>query len=547
MGFRHGAVQLDAPAPVWQDLRPMRPAQFSLIILGLLGGLSCRTWEDVRKDFVDPVNKLLHIEYPRAWKAMQLEGVLEFYAPELASQPVFKKGMEDLMGRFTNIEHAACILDGLVQLGGEDKLRTRILLKLWGEAHGGARLAFERWSTIVCERREGRWWISGEVHDAVDDAYDRSPAFKEEGEARGLTFRHASRGVTDKHGIVRDYTAGGGLGVGDYDSDGREDVYLVSGAGGRLFRNTEKGAFRDVTSEAGLDQPYDGEGRFAVFADYDNDGHTGLFVGILDAPNRLYRNRGDNTYEDVAQRAGLKQVNETVGAAFADFNRDGHLDLYLVNGGNLLRKNPDPIYNAKNATANQLYISNGDGTFTDRTEEAGAGDSGWGLAVSTADYDLDGDTDIFVGNDVGRSILYRNNADGTFTDVAVASGVPYRGSTMSAAWGDINGDGYPELFAPAMDSNSRWMIDQPGFPSPAQWYVNLFIRPIVLGILKEMLYGNRFYLNKGDGTFQEMAETCGVRRAGWAWSGVFLDYDNDAALDMYCVNGFLSGAERQDL
>jgi hypothetical protein len=157
----------------------------------------------------------------------------------------------------------------------------------------------------------------------------------------------------------------------------------VAGTGGRLFKNNADGTFGDATREVGLDQPFDGEGRFAVFADYDGDGHTDLFVGILDAPNRLYRNRGDNTFEDVAVRAGLKQLNETVAAAFADFNRDGHLDLYLVNGGNPFRKNPEPVYNALNAVPNTLYISNGDGTFTDRTAAAGVGHSGWGLAVAT--------------------------------------------------------------------------------------------------------------------------------------------------------------------
>lgn len=192
-------------------------------------------------------------------------------------------------------------------------------------------------------------------------------------------------------------------------------------------------------------------------------------------------------------------------------------------------------------------MSNGDGTFTDRTVEAGVGHTGWALAVATADYDLDGDTDIFVGNDVGFDVLYRNRGDGTFDDVAVESGIAFRGSTMSAAWGDLNGDGYPELFAPAMDSNSRWMIDQPGFPAPAPWLARLFIRPIILGILKEMLYGNRFYLNQGDGTFREAADELGVRRSGWAWSGLFLDYDNDTQLDLYCINGFISGEKKDDL
>jgi len=181
------------------------------------------------------------------------------------------------------------------------------------------------------------------------------------------------------------------------------------------------------------------------------------------------------------------------------------------------------------------------------TEESGTGHTGWGLALGTADYDLDGDTDIFVGNDVGFNVLYRNRGNGVFDDVTWESGILYRGSTMSVAWGDMNGDGYPDVYAAAMDSNSRWMIDQPGFPCPAPWYLEVLLRSRILDILKEMLYGNRFYRSNGDGTFTEVAEVSGVRRTGWAWSALLLDQDQDGLLDIYGVNGFISGDNPKDL
>jgi hypothetical protein len=524
----------------------MERRSMPLFLLASLSVAGCRSWEEERTDFIDPVNTAFHVNLPKTWKTMSLPDILAFYSPSLAANPEFRARKEALLARFTRIDHASCILDTVNQ-DADDAMHARVFFRLWGEAPGDKRLAFAQWCSIGCERRDGQWRISEERVETEDTVWGHVPAFTEEALARGIAFTHKSNGVVDKNGVKRDYSAGSGLAVGDYNDDGREDVYLVAGDQGRLFKNNGDGTFTDATAEAGLDQPYDGEGRFGVFADYDNDGHTDLFVGLLDAPNRLYRNRGDNTFEEVAARAGLKQVNETVSAAFADFNRDGYLDLYLVNGSNLYRNHPEPIYNALNATANVLYMSNGDGTFTDRTKEAGVGHTGWGLAVSTADYDLDGDTDIFVGNDVGLSVLYRNRGDGTFDDVTLEAGLVYRGSAMSAAWGDINGDGYPDLLVAEMDSNSRWMIDQPGFPSPAPWYVNLFIRPMVLGILKEMLHGNRFYLNNGDGTFKDVAEELGVRRNGWAWSGNFLDYDQDAQLDIYNVNGFISGEVKQDL
>jgi hypothetical protein len=516
------------------------------VILPVILAVACRSWDQVRKDFVDPFNQFLHQDYAKAWVANSLDQVLSFYAPPLSGDAAHVRAKQALLARFTKVEYAQSIIGTVQQQGSEEHVQARLLLKLRGEAPGGKRLVLDQWYDLECKRAGGRWGITREALLSEDAATGRSPSFTEESTDRGLLFTHASRGVLDANGQRQSYSAGSGLAVGDYDADGLEDIFLVGGAEPALFRNRGDGTFGDVT-RLSLVLPPEGEYRCAAFADYDNDGHQDLFVGVLDAPNLLYRNRGDGTFEEVAARAGLQPTLETVAGVFADFNRDGHLDLYIVNGGNLLKNHPDPLYNALNSTANVLYLANGDGTFRDATAASGVGHTGWGLAVSTTDYDLDGDTDIFVGNDVGFSVLYRNRGDGTFDNVTLDAGVSFRGSTMSVAWGDVNRDGYPDLFTAAMDSNSRWMIDQPGFPSPAPWYVNLVIRWRVLELLTEMLYGNRFYMNRGDGTFVEVADASGVRRNGWAWSALFLDYDNDSNLDIYGVNGFISGQEKKDL
>ncbi len=514
-----------------------------IIILALAG---CRSWEERRAEFIDPINQFLHQRYPRAWESLALENLLGFYSPELAASPAFRARKAEMLARFSIIERAGCIIEDLAQIQGEDQVQARLLLKLRGRSPEKKLFQMEQRSEVQCRRDHGVWRISQEALIKETRAYSDRPVFNEESEARGVVFKHASGGVLDKNGIVQNFSAGSGLAVGDFDDDGLDDLYLLGGVECRLFRNCGNGRFEDVTARAGV-AARKLEARCAVFADYDNDGHNDLFVGVLDAPNPLFHNRGDGTFEEAAARAGLVPVNDTVGAAFADFNNDGNLDLYLVNGGNLYRNHPDPLYNALNATPNVLYISNGDGTFRDETARAGVGHTGWGLCVSTADYDLDGDIDIFVGNDVGYSVLYRNRGDGTFENVAREAGISYRGSAMSASWGDLNGDGLPDLFVAEMDSNSRWMIDQTGFPAPAPWYINLFLRPTVLSILKEMLYGNRSYLNNGDGTFRESAETMGVRKNGWAWSTHCFDYDNDGDLDLYSVNGFISGPVKKDL
>jgi hypothetical protein len=525
----------------------MKSRWWSFTLLLTLFSPACRTWDETRTEFVDPINTFLHKQYPAAWRTMFLENILEFYSPELAASADFRTNKQELLDRFLNVERAALTIADVSQVGGADQARASGLFRLAGATSGERRLAVEYRFAIRCKRTGEQWHITEEELYEETFAYGEAPSFTEEAVERGIVFEHDSGGVKDKLGTIRKYAAGSGLAVGDFNDDGLEDIYLIAGRGAKLFRNQGDGTFGEVTRAAGLDQPFEGEGRAATFADYDSDGHTDLFVAINDAPNRLYHNRGDNTFEEIGEKVGLVPACETAGAAFADFNSDGYVDVYLVNGANPYRKHPAPIYNALNANPNTLYMGNGDGTFTDTTEKAGVGHTGWGLAVVTVDYDLDGDTDIFVGNDVGYDILYRNRGDGVFDDVSLEAGIALRGSTMGATWGDVNGDGYPDLFAPAMESNSRWMVDQPGFPSPAPWYLDLFIRPLVLDVVKEMFHGNRFYMNNGDGTFREVSDEAGVRRSGWAWSGNCLDYDHDGLLDMYCLNGFISGEQKDDL
>jgi hypothetical protein len=369
--------------------------------------------------------------------------------------------------------------------------------------------------------------------------------FREESLERGLDNRQDMGGVEDSHGVPQRYPGGSGLAVGDWDGDGLDDVYFANGLGCRLFQNLGGGRFGDVTEATGTHARAPGRSRCALIADFDNDGDADIFVGRIDGPHLFYRQDGPGVFHEVAARLGLSPAHETSSACAADFNGDGRLDIYVANCGNLTRMSPEPQHNALNAAPNTLFLQSPDGTFIEAAERAGVAHRGFGLGCAAADHDGDGDVDLFVANDFGFDVLYENRGDGTFQDVTGRARLLKRGAGMSAAWGDIDGDGLPELFVGGMHSNSQWMLDQPGHPLPAPWPIRILFRRQVIDIIKESLGGNDFYRNNGDGTFARMAPE--TRNSGWSWSSVFLDFDNDSLLDIYAVNGFISGEDREDL
>ncbi len=224
----------------------------------------------------------------------------------------------------------------------------------------------------------------------------------------------------------------------DYDNDGWVDLYLPKGGrheieANRLLKN-EKGKFVDVTEQAGV-----GSKAFtyaAAVADYDGDGFLDLYLANygVGAKNILYRNNGDGTFADVTDKAGVGDRSWSWMATWADVNGDGRPDLYVVNGR----------YPA--GEPNVLYLNNGDGTFRDASKESGLADPHWGLGAAIADADGDGDLDVFVSNYVGPNSLYLNDGKGRFTDVSARAGLANRGWGKGPTFGDIDHDGDLDLY-----------------------------------------------------------------------------------------------------
>jgi enediyne biosynthesis protein E4 len=351
--------------------------------------------------------------------------------------------------------------------------------------------------------------------------------FRNVSEASGLVFTHVNGASPDKH--FAEIMGSGGLFL-DFDNDGWIDVFLVDGgskadplvartARHRLFRNRRNGSFEDVTAASGIRHSAYGMGACA--GDYDNDGLTDLYI-TNDGPNVLYRNAGNGAFTDVSATAGVGSPLWSTSCAFADFDRDGWLDLFVTSYVEGADENPfcgdtrtrlrgycHPL--TFQPSASVLYRNNGDGTFTDVTASSGiAGYRGNGLGVAVADYDDDGWPDIFVANDGMPDFLFHNERNGRFTERALLAGVSVASdgtprAGMGTAFGDAGGDGRLDL--------------------------------IVTNHETEM---HSLFRNAGGGLFTDATVSSGVGPATLRYVGfgvVFADYDNDGDLDLAIVNG----------
>lgn len=386
----------------------------------------------------------------------------------------------------------------------------------------------------------------------------------------GIDFKHSRDPKLDaskysakmKFDII-EHGSGGASAV-DYDNDDRQDIFFPDGVESRLYRNVgnhEAGEakFADVTREAGLggiDQSNAG-----IFADVDNDGDSDLFVARYLAPNKFYVNNGDGTFTDRSKEMGLDLDSSSVTATFLDYDLDGFVDLYVGTYGNAFEEIPRLPFFAQNAPPNRLYHNERGRSFRDVTEQSGTGDTGWALAVAAGDYDRDGDPDLGVANDFGRKCLFKNNGDGTFTDMATQAGVLDFSGGMGLAFGDFDDDGYLDLYTSNINSNQRWFGEDmtvsqyvrnvartkwllSDMPEYKKFYDLVGSNWIEIGTM--IGEGNSLFRNNRDGTFSELKESQ-TNRAGWSWSVAFFDMDNDTDLDIYAANGWITNKNKDDL
>ena len=366
---------------------------------------------------------------------------------------------------------------------------------------------------------------------AASQATGAFPGFPDVAEEIGVTLMNVSGGAVKEYIIE---TNGNGAALFDYDGDGDIDLLITNGTtlerharGGdpmaALYRN-DGGGFVDVTGASGLETI--GWGMGVCVADYDNDGRRDVYLTAY-GPNVLYRNRGDGTFRDVTAQAGVGDPGWGTNCAFADYDRDGDLDLYVANYVEFsVESAPRPGERSTcrymgadvmcgplglTGEADRLFRNDGDGTFTDVTGETGIQDPGhYGFGVVFSDLDGDGWADVYVANDSVPNLLFRNNGDGTFSEVGVVSGVAFNEAGhaqagMGLAAGDYDGNGYVDLFVTNFSHDT-----------------------------------NTLYQNLGDLLFIDATAAAGLGADSLphlGWGAGLVDLDNDGRLDIFVANG----------
>lgn len=301
----------------------------------------------------------------------------------------------------------------------------------------------------------------------------------------------------------------GGAAAADYDGDGWVDLYVVRGDIGPnlLYRNLGDGTFEEVGAAAGVDVV--GSTCGVGFADIDSDGRPDILMGGIHAERpRLFRNNGDGTFLDATPGCGILVDTHTISVAYGDYDRDGHVDVFLSHWGGF------------ESDRGHLWRNDGDGTFTEMNDAAGIDVSVAGFqpidrSFSPAFADLDGDAwpDILVAADYNTSLYFLNDGSGAFT--ALGKSLDDENG-MGSAIGDYDNDGDLDWFV-----SSIW--DSTGVPYEPSFY----------GVT-----GNRLYQNQGDGRFVDVTDEAGVREGFWGWGSTFADVNNDGHLDIFHVNGW---------
>ncbi len=398
------------------------------------------------------------------------------------------------------------------------------------------------------------------------DSSETSIRFRDALADSGIGWKHEfldnETGTTYR---LNPYDHGSGVLVADVDGDGRDDLYFLNFLGGNaLYRSLGGGKFEDITAGSNVEMTRS-ISVGGCFADIDNDGDQDLYVTTYRNGNRLFRNAGDGTFEDVSEVAGVAHLGHSNSATFFDYDQDGDQDLYLTNIGSFTTEtineqvgyyyegvalNFDAVAEDTDRLTegerNVLWRNRGDGTFEDVTDAAGVSAPSWNGDCSVSDYDGDGDLDLYVANMFGPNHLYRNEGDGTFVDQAETALERTTWGAIGCRFFDADNDGRDDLLVADMHSDMWITEDNADGLDPKAKYPTPY-GPTLRGRMGQpvedtkdlkgkVLFGNSFFHNQGDGTFVEMSGPANLETY-WPWAVTVGDFDYDGDQDVFFPSG----------
>ena len=532
--------------------------------LGTLGSkVRIRDFEGIRSAFVDEFEgeRLFPADLSGLEATLLPLGVRGLVAPastEVLDRDAFMGTLENSLSSWSRVSQSSWrLVHGTFQdPGRKNKFEwglADIRIHVVGEPESGGTIVLDALATASIKNEGGKWLISRFRVTERKLLLHESPMFSEVSRAVGVAFDGLRFGDPGN-----DRDGWNGLAAADVDGDGLIDVFVPSARRSFLYRADGQGSFVDETKERGLDGADGGTG--AVFFDYDRDGDQDLAVAFVgwrtldDSPAgrsiSVFQNDGSGVFTEVTRELGLFEHRIPAYSLTAfDADGDGWTDLFACGYGRMEANTNDSWVEASNGSGD-LLLRNVEGKrFKDVTLASGLQDRRWSYASAAADFDEDGDLDLFVGNNFGTSRLWRNRGDGTFEDVAEELGVNVRGNVMGVLWTDVDGDGRLDLYlsSPTSTSGSRIISD----------VETEFGAGSAQGMM-QMANGNKLFLGRlidsppaadapagEDPAGPKLASfdqvDMGGIRAGWSWSAASPDIDLDGNRDIVCVNGFVTG------
>jgi hypothetical protein len=462
---------------------------------------------------------------------------LDVAAAPVVDRDGFLEALRTLIGPWKHVEwvtpkvKAAEFQSGLPAWG-----RVRQQWTFLGTAADGGPRSVVVWAWTRVQSVSGRWTITHFALESIDETARPRPLFTDVASSVGLARAGIRFGRPGNQSF-----AWNGAAAGDVNGDGAVDLFVPATPANFLYVTQPEGGFRDEAEARGLARPAGGTG--AAFLDFDNDDDLDLIaadVGWRDGddaggnPLRLYVNDGKGHFEEKGVELGIGDLCHGYSVTVFDADRDGFLDVYVCNYGRVDAEPNNSWVQATNGTPDRFYRNLAGKGFHEEAAERGLSDHGWSYASAAADFDADGDLDLYVANDYGVNALYVNDGSGHFTDRAAELGVQDLGNGMGVTWGDLDADGRLDLYVSNMSSTAGKRILSRMKQQGTDWKD-----------LSKMASGNSIFLNRG-ATFERLPGDKGGIGGSWAWAPALFDLDNDGDLDVYCCSGYVTGDTAAD-